>query len=216
MGSPQIPLPPVGLGMFEVSQSYDVPVGTVIAFAGAIDGQTVTKKENGGIAGVGVTAPIGMCGWLPCDGKSYDPGEYPELYAALGYIYGKSGGSFHVPDLSGQFIRGLDDGKIDPDYSKRTRQTTGKPYSGESYSGVGSREPDAFQAHQHNYTPPIPASGGSGSSSASPGKPTTTEPPFSPQVGDDKARDSSETRPVNVYLNYLIKSTNRRIVPPTI
>ena len=35
-------------------------------------------------------------------------GIYAALFAAIGHTYGGSGGSFQVPDLRGEFIRGLD------------------------------------------------------------------------------------------------------------
>lgn len=48
-------------------------------------------------------------GYVPCDGATYSTGGiYAALFAAIGYNYGGSGGSFKVPDLRGEFIRGLD------------------------------------------------------------------------------------------------------------
>lgn len=48
-------------------------------------------------------------GWLLCDGKSYPTtGTYANLFKAIGYTYGGSGGSFNVPNLGGYFVRGLD------------------------------------------------------------------------------------------------------------
>jgi microcystin-dependent protein len=40
---------------------------------------------------------------------------YAALFAVIGYTYGGSGGSFVLPDLRGEFIRGWDDGRgVDP------------------------------------------------------------------------------------------------------
>ena len=48
-------------------------------------------------------------GYVPCDGASYSKtGIYAALFAAIGYTYGGSGNNFKVPDLRGEFIRGLD------------------------------------------------------------------------------------------------------------
>lgn len=70
----------------------------------------------------GVVAPSG---WLLCDGTAYLITTYPALAAAMG-TNGTDGvswnqtaappaGSFHVPDLRGVGIRGLDSGKgLDP------------------------------------------------------------------------------------------------------
>ena len=48
-------------------------------------------------------------GYVPCDGATYSTGGiYAALFAAIGHTYGGSGSSFQVPDLRGEFIRGLD------------------------------------------------------------------------------------------------------------
>jgi hypothetical protein len=53
-----------------------------------------------------ITAPTG---YVVCDGANYPvTGIYANLFAAIGYTYGGSGGAFAVPDLRGQFIRGYD------------------------------------------------------------------------------------------------------------
>lgn len=62
------------------------PVGTVASYAGT-------------------SIPVG---WLQCSGQSLSTTSYPSLFTAIGYTYGGSGGSFNVPDLRGEFIRGLD------------------------------------------------------------------------------------------------------------
>lgn len=49
-----------------------------------------------------VTAPIG---YLECNGQSVSTTTYPELFNAIGYLYGGAGASFNVPDLRGEFIR---------------------------------------------------------------------------------------------------------------
>lgn len=38
-------------------------------------------------------------GWLICMGEWLSAAQYPELFAAIGYIYGGSGDSFMIPDL---------------------------------------------------------------------------------------------------------------------
>ena len=48
-------------------------------------------------------------GYVPCDGASYSTGGiYAALFAAIQHTYGGSGSNFNVPDLRGEFIRGLD------------------------------------------------------------------------------------------------------------
>jgi microcystin-dependent protein len=55
----------------------------------------------------GVSAPTG---WLLCNGAWYSTGAYPALFAAIGYNYGGSGGTFYVPDLQGRTIVGAGSG----------------------------------------------------------------------------------------------------------
>ncbi|MBC7694530.1 MAG: tail fiber protein, partial [Burkholderiales bacterium] len=50
-------------------------------------------------------------GYLECNGQGVSATTYPELFAAVGYLYGGGGATFNVPDLRGEFVRGLDMGK---------------------------------------------------------------------------------------------------------
>ena len=74
----------------------------------------------------GSTAPPG---WVLCDGTEYD-GTLPEfaaLYDAIGTSFGAGSGAnlFKVPDLRGQFLRGLDpSGTVDPNGAARTLGST--------------------------------------------------------------------------------------------
>jgi hypothetical protein len=54
---------------------------------------------------------VAPTGYLICDGTAYLATTYPKLFQAIGYTYGGSGGTFLVPDLRGQFIRGSDLGR---------------------------------------------------------------------------------------------------------
>ena len=45
-------------------------------------------------------------GYLLCDGASYDPADYPELFAVIGYSFGGSGSSFLLPDLRTRAVIG--------------------------------------------------------------------------------------------------------------
>lgn len=86
----------MGKGVKDVYGRGTVPAGTVSAFAGA-------------------TSPAG---YLLCDGGAISRNIYSDLYAAIGTAYGVGDGSttFNLPDLRGEFIRGLDNGRgIDND-----------------------------------------------------------------------------------------------------
>ncbi len=74
-----------------------VPPGTVMPYAG------------GGGAPDGNGRRAAPPGWVWCDGASYNGAEQPTLFAAIGTTWGSDGeGSFKVPDLRGQFLRGAD------------------------------------------------------------------------------------------------------------
>ncbi|MDG6896583.1 hypothetical protein A6A19_00880 [Actinobacillus delphinicola] len=45
-------------------------------------------------------------GWLVCDGSKLKKEQYPELYAAIGDIYGADEISFNLPEARYEFIRG--------------------------------------------------------------------------------------------------------------
>nr|VFK58489.1 MAG: Phage Tail Collar Domain [Candidatus Kentron sp. TUN]VFK61639.1 MAG: Phage Tail Collar Domain [Candidatus Kentron sp. TUN]VFK67353.1 MAG: Phage Tail Collar Domain [Candidatus Kentron sp. TUN] len=49
--------------------------------------------------------------FLKANGAALSTSAYPELFAVIGYTFGGSGGTFYLPDLRGEFIRGLDDGR---------------------------------------------------------------------------------------------------------
>lgn len=52
-------------------------------------------------------------GWLICDGTEISRSTYHDLYSIIGIIYGSGDGAttFNLPDLRGEFIRGLDLGR---------------------------------------------------------------------------------------------------------
>ena len=67
-------------------------------------------RRVGALAGeikmfAGTTVPTG---WLLCDGGFYPVATYPDLHAAIGYIYGSGGGGteFRVPTLTNRVPRG--------------------------------------------------------------------------------------------------------------
>ena len=77
----------------------------------------------------GSSAPSG---YIKANGASLSTSTYSALFSAIGYTYGGSGGSFNVPDLRGEFIRGWDDGR-----------------GVDSGRGFGSFQSDDFASHTH-------------------------------------------------------------------
>ena len=73
-------------------------------------------------------------GWLSCDGTAVSRTTYSGLFSAVGTTYGTGDGSttFNVPDLRGEFVRGLDNGR-----------------GVDSGRALGSAQADELEAHNH-------------------------------------------------------------------
>ncbi|MCP4133318.1 MAG: hypothetical protein GY754_20285 [bacterium] len=148
-------------------------------------------------------------GWLLCDGSEVSPGSYPELYAAIGTNWGGDGSSvFNLPDLRGRFLRGADFDRagetrdaVDPDRASRIAL-----YSGGSTGALaGSYQGDAYQYHTH-YLESWAGYNSNGyansrNSGYGSGGPHGENIPTRRSDGDY----STETRPENAYVNYIIK-----------
>lgn len=127
------------------------------------------------------TAPTG---YLKANGAAVSRTTYASLFAVCGTTFGAGDGSttFNLPDLRGEFIRGLDDGRgID----------TGRV--------LGSAQSDEFKAHSHTlqvYDSTL--SGGNNSKAPSGG-----QNPIGTHV--TSSAGGAETRPRNVALLACIK-----------
>lgn len=73
-------------------------------------------------------------GWLKANGAAVSRSTYASLFAAIGVTFGAGDGSttFNLPDLRGEFVRGLDDGR-----------------GVDSARVLGSAQADAFKSHTH-------------------------------------------------------------------
>jgi phage-related tail fiber protein len=157
----------------------------------------------GAVAPAGIISAYGggvaPAGWLLCDGSAVSCMTYAALFAAIGTSYGAGDGAmtFNVPDLRGRFVRGVDgDAGRDPDRNARAASSPG----GATGNFVGSVQDDAFESHTHTVTQApvgLLSPGGLGTGATYNLKYT----PF--ETGD--AGTSTETRPTNVYVNYIIK-----------
>jgi microcystin-dependent protein len=136
-------------------------------------------------------------GYLPCNGSLVQRATYPELFAICGTAFGTSSSTdFRVPDLRGRFVRGADEGSArDPDRASRTAMNTG----GATGNNIGSVQADAFEAHVHD----INLNSGIGST-------IVPEAQINGTAGNynTESTGGSETRPVNAYLNFIIKAFN--------
>ena len=181
------------------------PVGVVMAFAGVLGPPvpaTASPADTSPPSGLNATDNLEAWGWMLCDGRTLQTQLYPELFAALGYLYGGSGKSFSIPDYRGCFHRGTDLGAgKDPDTSIWTKADG----SSGTYDNVGSQQTCALQDHEHDVKTTPAAEGGSGANiiGPGPGKAETEK----IHGSSDSWVSSNETRPANVAVNYIIKFT---------
>lgn len=163
----------------------------------AVAAATAASVPEGTIIHVaGSSAPAG---YLKANGSAVSRTTYAALFAAIGTVYGAGNGSttFNLPDLRGEFVRGVDDGR-----------------GVDSGRALGSNQGDAFQGHYHKLTSDNGTqvfignvnmgSGGSGREvnigTADAVREALTD-------GTNGApRTASETRPRNIALLYCIKT----------
>lgn len=143
-------------------------------------------------------------GWLICDGSTVSQTQYANLYAVVQNNFGKNppDGEFYLPDLRGRFVRGVDDGaNRDPDVGTRTdMQDSSSPST-----TVGSVQSHAFQNHVHGYyevegQSNIPDGNGIKNGHDFINTSSTTD-----EADASSYSVSTETRPINAYLYYIIQ-----------
>jgi hypothetical protein len=198
----------------------EVPVGAVLPYAGPINACT--------------RSVLAAQGWLFCDGAQVSAITYPTLYALIGPLYGTPvtqgdppATLFYLPDYRGAFLRGVNqdatrppDGKKprDPDADTRLSARYGADGQGEGNQGnaVGSQQLDAFQDHEHRYTQPLAATEISGDKASTQLGLSTQDADTQGVVaakGGDAPRARSETRALNVYVNFIIKAQPGVVAP---
>lgn len=217
-----LPSPP----LFPFSGLTPVPggitPGMVVAYGCDIDAKTYERTSGNCENEPQNFSPTekNNTGWILCDGSSAYEVMFPRLFNIIGYVYGKgeTEGQFKVPDYRGFFMRGLDTdddpAKLDPGLDKRKPYANGAKgqINGASSDarGVGSTQECMVQMHEHHYDD-YP---GSGSVSGAPGGNAGAVMKQQDNVTydlliDNKVvaeADAKETRPVNIYVNYLVYS----------
>lgn len=208
-GSPSVPI--------------DLTVAQVISMLGT------ALSPSGSIVGYGgVSAPTG---WLLCDGSSVLRATYPDLFTAIGTAYGTADGThFNIPDFRGRFLRGTDNGSgRDPDAGSRTAMNTG----GNTGDNVGSIESSGIISHTHTQNSHNHTQDGhthninSGSNLGATEALDSSQGVVIPRLGTtgatvqvtssviatnqattavNQSTGGSETRPINAYVNYIIKT----------
>ncbi len=155
------------------------------------------------IAYMGATAPMG---WLLCDGSAVSRAKYPALWAAIGTNSGAGdlATTFNLPDMRGVFLRGVNgsrsDSFADPDANTlRTNIATG----GNAGNAVGSYQTDQFASHSHPQF--VTANSGYGTGIRQDWNGDVPNLGAYPQGINTGPAGGNETRPKNVYVNYIIK-----------
>lgn len=90
------------------------------------------------------TAPTG---WLKANGAAVSRSTYAALFSAIGTAFGAGDGitTFNIPDLRGEFVRGLDDGRgVD---TGRILSNTSQENQNKSHSHTGTAASAGTHAH---------------------------------------------------------------------
>ncbi|MBO9617012.1 MAG: tail fiber protein [Dyadobacter sp.] len=182
----------------------DTPAGAIIAFGG---GMSALPDK-----------------WLKCDGTPYDKAQQPNLTKAIGNNYGGDGaGVLNVPDLRGYFLRGAshDTGR-DADAPKRHALNKGgneghKVGSAQFYATASPRTLRLTNTGNHyHYIDKVPqtssyAAFGASGPAAFNCMVWTENQTTSSESGDHThtlTGGDKETRPENIYTDFLIASDN--------
>jgi microcystin-dependent protein len=174
--------------------------------------ETLTPPVGCMMMYVGATAPAG---WALCDGATLDRTVHSRLFEIIGTSFGEGDGSttFHLPDMRGRFPRGVDGGAgRDPNAGTRTASNIG----GNTGDNVGSVEGHALQNITGNFSAERLWGGQSAATGALAVGSSPTRQPAGGTTPDtnnlaisfDASRvvsTSTETRPVNINVNYIIK-----------
>lgn len=161
---------------------FVMPVGTILPYGGT-------------------TAPTG---WLLCNGTAYSrTGTYADLFTAIGTAFGApDSNNFNVPDLRGQFLRGVNNASgQDPDVAARTALKTG----GNTGDKVGSKQGDIFGSHNHSGSSVLSISLNCDSACSKGGLVSSSDRSNGPYSLTITSNGGNETRPKNVYVNFIIK-----------
>ncbi len=170
--------------------SQFVPIGTILPFAG----EKIPE------------------GYLLCDGKEYDRVLHKPLFDVIGTLWGQILPThFRVPDLRGQFLRGLDvTGEFDPDRPNEKRKV------GTSQGDATKMPNNKFTTttdgsdHNHNVATDITDAPNFPHQNVAAKKGLNRQQTFATDLGGKHVHTiiggDNETRPKNVVVNYIIKA----------
>jgi microcystin-dependent protein len=202
-----------GPAVFGTAPTITNPVvngSTLTSSGAAIDAAVAAPVPAGAVMAFAMnTAPTG---WLAADGSAVSRTTYAALFAAIGTTYGAGDGTttFNVPELRGEFIRGLDNSRgVDPS------RTLGSAQAAAMLNHIHSGTTAGGGAHTHNIL------GGATTGAGATVLSRTTSPnptEYSGLIygvgdhthgfntGNPSAGGGSETRPRNIAMLYCIKT----------
>ena len=213
IGDGQITTADLALGSVDVNRIADGNVTTAKLAGGAV---TNDRLANGSVdlnkvidaikqalCPAGTILPFAgdnaPAGWLICDGTALNRTNYATLYNVIGTRFGFTDSSnFRIPDFRGRFLRGRDGSTgRDPDRGSRSAMNSG----GATGDAVGSIQDDQFRSHRHSI--PTDGAGGGVDQNSLTGTSSNDETwSLTPGSGYE---GGSETRPINAYVNFIIK-----------
>lgn len=177
-----------------------------------VNGVAVTGGGGGGSgvpSGAVMSFAMSSCptGWLKANGAAVSRVTYASLFTAIGTTFGTGDGSttFNVPELRGEFIRGLDDARgID------ASRALGSAQSSQNLAHTHTGTADSAGAHTHSESGSVTSSpaynGGSpGSSGPRFGTTTTGSAGAHTHTLTINSDGGTEARPRNIALLYCIK-----------
>jgi microcystin-dependent protein len=143
------------------------------------------------------TAPTGF---LVCNGTAVSRTTYSQLFAAIGTLYGVGDGAttFNLPDLRGEFIRGVDGGRgVD------TGRALGSAQSSQNLAHGHTGSTDSQGAHTHNilYTSLTTGSGGGNGGDIQRSTSTQSSTPVPNTVSSQATISSAGAHTHNVTIN---------------
>ena len=183
---------------FETSfENQKFPIGSVIPFAGDINS---LPQHN-------------ECEWLLCDGQGYSSLNYPELYEVIKENYIPMSMSwkiqankeyaekkFHVPDLRGRVIVGVDD---------KGERITSNNKLGES-GGEEKHRLTIEELANHNLEIPAPSGNGNGVD-VNIGRSFTGSSVITKSTGGDQPHNNMQPYQVLNYIIYTGKKQNEKV-----
>ena len=185
--------------------------------SGNLSFQVVAGVPSGAVFCIAVASV--PSGYLECNGAAVSRTTYAALFAVIGTQYGSGNGSstFNIPDLRGEFIRGFDNGRgVDSGRSVASSQSHQHPQHDHAVSASSSSSvTDPGHTHTANYGQGnLVSSGGAfglrdsetanriNSNNTGISVSTSTSISQSQRGGTS---NSSETRPRNIAMMYVIK-----------